>query len=70
MIHFECFNKSAARSFLCSVNLQNSPKLQPTDVTSMKNIEGQNVTMRIVTEQSIKKLMLPDLTCFDHRGNC
>ena len=39
-----------------SVNLQNSPKLQVTDDSSMINIEGQNVTMRIVTDQSIKKL--------------
>lgn len=49
-----------------SVNLQNSPKLQVTDEGSMINIEGQNVTMRIVTDQSIKKLTLPGLTFFDH----
>ena len=48
------------------MNLQNSPKLQVTDDTWMINIEGQNVTMRIVTDQSIEKLTLPGLTFFDH----
>ena len=46
--------------------MQNSPKLQVTDDTWMINIEGQNVTMRIVADQSIKKLTLPGLTFFDH----
>ena len=55
MIHFECL----IRHPKFSVNLQNSSRLQATVQCFHDTPEGQNVTIRIVTEQSIKKRRLP-----------